>query len=288
MVHVEFNGLSGSGKSTLYRKANCYLEKRLGYRPGPDYLWTKMVKDRLLQVNDYEEPGFFGAVFAKTLKHIQRLPFMPERVRNLQHRLISEQELIRAYNYQRLIQFILANREYTYRVLQAYPEQEYTVEWDEQYVNLNLEYFLILSTHYQAAKFERNARWVMYDEGFYRDLIKYLIDDFGNVKEQGVTILEYMPHIDLLIHIDTDVDTCVSRLRARAAGIPRPYRKFEDDLHDVLVKDKLKDDRLYDYLRSIGKRVVRIDNNGPIEESFAEITTHLDDLYLENNRPCRR
>jgi hypothetical protein len=281
MVHVEFNGLSGSGKSTLYRKANSFLERKLGYRPGPDFLWTKMVKDPLLQITDYEEPDFFGTVFAKILKHVQKLPFIPERVRNFQHRLISEQELIRAYNYQRLTQFILTNREYTYRVLQAYPEQKYAVEWDKQYVNLNLEYFLILGTHYQAAKLEQNVGWVMYDEGFYRDLIKYLIDDLGNVKEQGIDIVQHMPHIDLLFYIDTDVETCVSRLRTRADGIPKPYRKFEDNLHTVLMKDKLKDDRLYDYLRGVGKRVVRIDNNGPIEESFAKIAAHLDALYVE-------
>ena len=288
MVHVEFNGLSGSGKSTLYRKANSYLEKKLGYRPGPDYLWTKMIRDRLLQIDDYDEPGFLEAIFAKTLKHIQKMRFLPERVRNFQYRLVSEQELIRAYHYQRLTQFIMSNREYMYRVLQAYPEQKYATEWDEQYVNLNLEYLLILSTHYQAATLEQNVSWVMYDEGFYRDLIKYLIDDLGNVKQQGIDIIQYMPKIDLLFYIDTDVDTCVSRLRTRAAGLPRPYRKFENNLRDVLIKDKLKDDGLYNYLRRIGKRVVRIDNNGPIDGSFAEITTHLDALYLEYNRLCRK
>jgi hypothetical protein len=245
-----------------------------------------MLRDQTLQVNAYREPDFLEALFTKLIKQLQKLQFVPGSIKRLQSRLISEQELIRAHNYERLTQFILTNREYVYRILEAYPEQRYAKEWDEQYKNLNLEYFLILATHYQAVRSEQNVSWVMYDEGFYRDAVKYVIDDKGNVDEKGANVLHCMPQVDLLFYIDAGIETCMSRLKTRPAGVPRLYRKFEHNLYPLLMKDKLKDDSFFDYLNSIGRRVARIDNDRPLQDSFAEVAAHLDKLYLEKSS-CR-
>jgi hypothetical protein len=283
MVHVEFNGLTGSGKSTLYLKANDFLESKLGYRPGPDYMWTQMLQDEVLQIQSYKENSFLEGVGVRLLRSFRNSQLLPAKIRYWHHKLVSDAEMVKAHNFERLAQFIFAHREYFHRVLEAYPEDKYAEELDEEFINLVLEYFLILATHYQTVSSDKNRSWVMYDEGFCRDAVKYVIDDTGSVIEKGKDILNYMPKVDLLFYIDTDIETCISRLKTRPAGIPLPYRKFEKDICTVLKRDRLKDENFYNCLKGIGRRVVRIDNNRPIDESCAEVFAHLEQLYCEKN-----
>lgn len=288
-MHIEFNGLPGSGKTGLYRRANEYLEGKLGYKPGPEYVWTKMLQDPSLNVGVIKEVSALKALRLRFSRIFRGLQFVPERVRYWTVSTVSEEEMTKACNYDRLMQFILANREYFYRVLEAYPEQKYAEEWDEKYIHLNLEYFLILATHYQSFKMDQNRTWVMYDEGFYRDAVKYVVDDDGNPVERGTEILKCAPDVDILFYVDTDIETCISRMKTRPAGIPTPYRKFASELPSVLAKEKRREDGFSTCLERIGKRVVQIDNNRSIDESFAEVATHLNQLYEEHdNRLCSK
>ncbi len=113
----------------------------------------------------------------------------------------------------------------------------------------------------------------MIDEGFCIILADYIVDDSGKfVSDLSEKILANMPKPDLLIHVKTDIDTCVNRLRTRSRKIPKPFRALSEA---ELITQLFKWDMIYsNFVNVVEKshtKVVVIDNNKPLDDSTKEL-----------------
>jgi thymidylate kinase len=188
---IEFVGIPGSGKSTLYGQVNRLLGKKLGYRPGPRDLWTRMSNEIRFRA-------------------------------------------VQGGAYQSLVRFIRENRTFISAVL--HDRTSFTEEtlFERSKTNSLLPYFLSLCAFYQAVEEDHTKNWCLFDEGFFYYLFQYFNQN-GN--ELSQTIIETMPKVDFLIHLDTDVELCIARMRSREQGIPSPYQRLsEDDLLRTFIR----------------------------------------------------
>jgi hypothetical protein len=145
---------------------------------------------------------------------------------------------------------------------------------------LKNKYFSILCSYYQAVKSDKAKTWFMFDEGFCSILKRYIINIDGKIDQVLSTrILQQMPKPDLLIYINTDVNLCIKRMRARKTGIPGPYRHIsENDFINMLSKGVKTTEQYLDMIQNTGTRTVEINNNGSLENSISGVVEAISTL----------
>ena len=117
----------------------------------------------------------------------------------------------------------------------------------------------------------------MLDEGFYNFLAKFIIDETGKVQgRSGMQIIRTMPKIDLLIHVKSDVSTCIQRMRMREQGIPLPYQ----NLSGIQIEENFSRyneffNKYIALIKNKGIKTIEIDNNQPLDEAKSQLTNEI-------------
>jgi len=175
--------------------------------------------------------------------------------------------------YSCLIDFLGENKEFIVDILTANIKKINEPGLIPEFQNMVMRYFFAVSSTFQAVKSDHAKPWFMIDEGFCILLADYIVDDSGKfVSDLSEKLLTNMPKPDLLIHVKTDIDTCVNRLRTGRGKIPKPYRALsEAELMNLLFKwDKIYSN-FVNVIEKSQTKVVLIDNNKPLDESTKEL-----------------
>lgn len=151
-------------------------------------------------------------------------------------------------------------------------------------IDFSQSYFLAVCTFYQTRFRENYSVWTMLDEGFYDNLFKFASDSSYVIQPALVNeLVSSTPKVNLLFYIKTDIETCVKRLNMRKKGIPGPYRGLNSK--EFLNYLKMQDELTAGFVKNIpseSTKIVEIDNNQSLEESFALIMLALDALLEES------
>ena len=182
--------------------------------------------------------------------------------------------------YQSLIKFILENKVFISAAL--HDQTIYSEDTFSKWSNINslLPYFFSLCAFYQAVKEDHAKNWCLFDEGFFYYLFPYYNQNRNNLSQ---TIIETMPKIDVLIHLNTDVKLCIARMKSREQGIPAPYRRLSaDDLLRTLIR---LDNNIQMSLEAIKDRpikIIHIDDDLPTNDALSIITSNLDPMLASH------
>ncbi len=147
-------------------------------------------------------------------------------------------------------------------------------------LDIVMAYFYHFCTYYQALTTSAPTEWIMFDEGFYNFLAKFIIDLTGNIKGRiGNRILSTMPKVDLLIHVKSDVSTCIKRMRTREQGVPLPYQKLSSSQLQVFFSfyDNFFD-KYCEVVKAKGIKTVELDNNQPLKKSMLKLSSEINYL----------
>jgi thymidylate kinase len=176
--------------------------------------------------------------------------------------------------YQSLVRFILENKTFTNAVLQDqtnFLEETSSILSDK---NSLLPYFLSLCAFYQSTKEDHTKNWCLFDEGFFYYLFQHFTQNGSKLSQ---TINETMPKIDVLIHLNTDVELCITRMKSRKQGIPIPYRRLsEDDLQRTLTQlnDNIK--MGLEVIKDHPTKIIYIDGAASVNDALSLITSTLE------------
>ncbi len=261
MLHIEFIGVNGAGKSTLYHQSNAYIAERLGYKPGPDKLWLRMVDDLAIQPAAIRDS--WALRMLQTLDSKRRFTrLLPANSENnfesLSKAAMQKSELIR--------QFMLLN---------ASPPGPGVAAVPAAYAHWNLQYFFSLLTCHQSRLGNPDRELLLLDEGFVSLFSEYVVTDNGVDEALLSTLLDDNFRIDHLFHIKAGVDTCLERLDVR--GIPAPYQHLSRrELKSTLIRRDADITQVCQRMAETRTRVVEVANDDAPRFSFAALKPHLD------------
>ncbi|HQA29250.1 MAG TPA: deoxynucleoside kinase [Brevefilum fermentans] len=139
--------------------------------------------------------------------------------------------------------------------------------------NISITYFLALCTFYQAVKQTDSNAWFLIDEGFCVGSFKYVIDEYGKIVSSfSEKIIDTMPKVDLLIHMDTSENLCLQRMKRRETGIPGPYRHLSDiDYLNYLTLRKRLIENFVNFLKDHSVNVVTITEDLTVNQSLNKV-----------------
>jgi len=173
-----------------------------------------------------------------------------------------------------LTSFLFSNKAFVNAVFKSdkllqYPEQLHDMR------DIVMAYLFNLFVYYQARTTTAPNEWIMFDEGFYYFLAKFIIDENGKIKGRIANrLLGSMPKADLLIHVKTDISVCIQRMKMRKQGIPHPYQELSSsqleyhfELHDNFI------DKYCAVVKAQGIKTIELDNNQPIEKSISKLSS---------------
>ena len=134
-------------------------------------------------------------------------------------------------------------------------------------------YFFTICSFYQAVSKDFAKPWSLLDEGFMYYINKYIIDEEGELlSEFSQPILNTMPTVDLVIHMSTDVNLCLSRMKERKAGYPSPYRTLSDkEFLNILMKADNRINTFLCQLQNYEITVIDIDADLTLEQSLRKV-----------------
>ncbi|MCB2209898.1 hypothetical protein KQH62_03285 [bacterium] len=180
---------------------------------------------------------------------------------------------VRGGAYQSLERFILENEIFISALLYDQAKHNKNTTTNATDINSLLPYFFSLCAYYQTVSEDHTKKWCLFDEGFFYYLFPYF-NKAGNSQSQA--IIETMPKIDLLIHLDTGVSLCIERMKARDQGIPIPYRKLSEyDLLRTLTQLDEDIQSSLDVVENNPIQILHIDGKTPMDKSILSILTTL-------------
>ena len=183
------------------------------------------------------------------------------------------------YSYRLLNEFIKNHKTFFSWAINRYSMFE-GVSYKLKDIDFSLQYFLAICTFYQTRFRENYSVWTMLDEGFYEILLLFSLDR-NNIFQPDLVkeIVLTSPRVDLLFYVKADVGECFERLKKRSMGIPGPYRGFTEK--ELLDYFETINELIFQFAMNIPSgslKVVEIDNNQSLEESFSLIKQTLDDF----------
>ncbi len=138
-----------------------------------------------------------------------------------------------------------------------------------------LEYSVIDNKKYNATKVHNCEKLIIHDEGFsLRFLIMFADLEAGNGYD--ASYIKESPQPEILVHISTDIDKCISRMQNRERGLPKIFSGMDENrIKNQLEKFKFKiNDVVSEYERQ-GTKVIDVDNNKNKRDTIQELAVKL-------------
>ena len=272
---VEFIGINGSGKTTLHRKANEYMAHKLGYKPGPETGPWRMHHDQSLIRHGKPNSQLLDVV----------LKLIPPKTRSRLTRCIAGH-----FNYEALKDFVKNYAEYAGQLILSHAIHGFNEHYDTENKHILIDYALNRAAYYQQVTAREKDRWVMMDEGFYIDMVKYVVDDDGILNTVALDrFISSAPKVDLLFHVDTNVSTALSR--KSASGMPLGLRNLgHTEAHQFLLRFDRNIRIFVESIKRYDTRIVSVDNCQSEEKAFDQVAAALDGLWqsVQEQGPMNR
>lgn len=238
MKLIELTGISGSGKSTITPIIKKFL-KTEGFEVYDKYILV-------LRCNEFPVNRRFSTVFIRLLPASFR-----DKMLALFYRVLDNKRIYLAH-------YLLENLgfyETTINNISEAPIPFYQKNW------LILWWFNLISTYQMAVEsLEKNSILIL-DEGFYHKLINFYVHLGHDLEYSKIqTYVESIPHIDILIHIETSIDKCIERFSKR--NLPRVIRgRTMQEVTNYLENSKKAIEYSNNLISTKGTKIIKIENS---------------------------